>query len=219
MIHGHVQNVLVMETNVRRRVGHAAVVADLNAFAFGPQNHALRILLVNDDRVDHPISRCQALPFRSFVRGLPQAAGRSRVQRICMLRILLQQLCAAEHERNSAVARPLRAAVHAVINARARRCVNVVRIRGVNHDAHHVGVIDHTLADRKPRLAAVHRLPRQVKRSGINNVLVPRIKRHGVEVLQVVVLDGSNSFPRRAVVHRAIYARERSRHENVLFRG
>ena len=64
-----------------------------------------------------------------------------------MLRILLDQLRAAEDERNALVLRPWLRAVRAVIDAGAGGGMHVFRIRRIDDDAHHVGVVDHALAD------------------------------------------------------------------------
>src|ERR1700719_4053136 len=100
-----------------------------------------------------------------------------------MLWILTNQLRAAENEGNSLVLAPLLGAIRAVIDAGASRSMNVLRIRRVDDDAHDVGIVNHALGDGRPVFASVYRLPRQMVGSGVDDIVVVRIKGHGVEIL------------------------------------
>src|SRR5580765_682552 len=137
-INGHVEDMLVVEAVVAGDVRSTTVLTDLNAFAFGAQYDALRIFRIDQNCVDHPIAGSHPLPFATFVGGLPQAAGGAGVQSIGVLRILFDQLGAAEHERDATITLPVLSGVKAVVDARARRCVDVSRILWVDYDAHYV---------------------------------------------------------------------------------
>ncbi len=133
-----VQNVLMIESVVGSRECGAAIIADLYAFAFGSQDHALRILWIDQDGINHPIAGSGPLPFAAFIGGLPEATGGAGIQRVRMLRILFDQLGTAKYEWDASVAFPVLSRVHAVINAGTRSSVHVRGVRRVNHDAHHV---------------------------------------------------------------------------------
>src|SRR3984893_1066635 len=204
MIDGHVKNVLVLESGVRRSKRCAAVFADLHALAFGADNQTIGMIWIDDDGIDDPVAGSYALPV-IFVGGLPQAAGGSRVEHLRILRILANELRSAEHERNAFVLGPSLRGVHAVINAGAGSGVDIFRIGGIDNDAHHIGIIDHARFNWKPVLAAVGGFPRQMISSGINNVFVAGIESDGVKIAKVFVLGWRNQSPVGAIVGRAVY--------------
>ena len=148
--------VLVMETGIGGNESCAAIFADLHAFALSSQNDALRILRIDQDRVYNPVAWCCALPLDAFIGSLPQTAGGAGIQRVRMLRILFDQLRATKDERNAAVTFPVLPSVHAVINPRARGSMYVRRICRIDHDAHHIRVVNHALDHWRPILAAIH---------------------------------------------------------------
>ena len=127
-----------MEPVIRRHEACAAVFADLHAFAFRTQNHPLRIFRVDQNCVDDPIARRSALPLSTFIGRLPQTARSAGIERIEMLRILLNQLRAPKNKRNAAITLPVLSRVNAVVNAGTSRGVHVRRIRWIDDDAHHV---------------------------------------------------------------------------------
>ena len=139
LVHCNVENVLVMESRVRGAERCACVFRNLHALAFGADDDAVRSFGIDDDCVHDPLDWSQSLPLvDAFVGRLPEAAGRSGVERFRMLRILANELRTAIDERNTRVALPRFAGIHAVIDAGARRSVHVGRIRCVDNDAHHV---------------------------------------------------------------------------------
>jgi len=83
-----VENMLMIKP-VMAAATLSAIFADLYAFAFGSENHALRILWVDQDGIDHPIAGVVRLPLAAFIGGLPEAAGGAGIQSVRMLRILL----------------------------------------------------------------------------------------------------------------------------------
>src|SRR5690242_21791129 len=59
-VHGHIEDVLVVETVIECRESSAAVFADLNAFALRADDDALGIFRVDHDGVDDPIERSRS---------------------------------------------------------------------------------------------------------------------------------------------------------------
>ena len=137
-VDGDIQHVLMMEAIICGDECRAAVIADLHAFAFRSQNHALRIFGIDHNRVYNPVSRSSTFPFPAFVARLPESAGGASVQSVRMLRILLDQLRAAKNEWYTGVTLPVLSGINAVINAGARRSMHVGRIRWVDNNTHHV---------------------------------------------------------------------------------
>ena len=208
-VHGDVGDVLVLEAVVGGSKRSAAIVADLHALAFGADDDALGVLGIDEHCVDDPVARSNALEI-FFVNGLPQAAGGSRVEHIGIRGIHADQLRAAEGVGNALILDPLLRAVGAVINAGAGGGVNVIRIRRINDDAHHVGVINHALHNREPVLAAIGGLPGKVIRAGVHDIVVFHVESDGVKILQVGMIVGRNFCPACAFVRRAINAGQRT---------
>ncbi len=199
---------LVIKSVVRGHESCAAVFADLYTFPFGTEDHTLWILGIDQNCVHHPVARRSALPFATFIGGLPQAASGASIQSVRMLRILLDQLRAAKYEWYSGVALPVLSRVHAMINAGARCSMHIRRICWVDHDAHHVRVINHAFYNRRPILSAICGLPGQMIRSSVDNVFVFWIKRQG----------GSDTLPGISVIFRTVDSGQRTSYEKLWIR-
>src|SRR5215471_18322782 len=115
-IDGDVPNVLVLKAVVGGSEGAATVVADLHAFALGANDEFLRVLRVNDQRVDDPGDRGHALEV-FIIDGLPQAAGCTGIENVGIRGIHADQLRAPKNVGNALIFDPLRAAVGAVVDA------------------------------------------------------------------------------------------------------
>ena len=70
---------------------------------------------------------------------------------------------------------PVRPAIGTLIYAGARTGKNMRRIVLINRDTHHVGIVDHTLMNRSPILAAVDGFPWQMIRACVNCVGIVRV--------------------------------------------
>ena len=220
LVHCDVENVLVMESRIRGAERCACVFRNLHALAFGADDDAVRIFRIDQNRVHDPLDRSQSLPLvDAFIGRLPKAAGRSGVERFRMLRILANELRTAIDERNARVALPRFAGIHTVVDAGARGCVDVRRIRRIHDNGHDVGIVNHARFNGSPMLSAVCRLPGQVIGPCVNNVFVFRVKRDRVKVAQVVVIRGRDAFPGAAVILRAINAGQGPSDENLWIRG
>src|SRR5208337_5155131 len=103
---------------IRGRKSVAAVVADLHALPLRADDQLLRILRVNDQRVDNPVSGAHPLEIL-VVHRLPQSAGGSRVKNTFVRGIHANQLRAAENARDALIFDPLRSTVRAVVDAGA----------------------------------------------------------------------------------------------------
>jgi len=170
----HIRNVLVLEAVVRRSERRTAVRADLDAFALRSNDNFLRVLLVNDQCVDDPVARGHTFEIL-VIHGLPETAGRPRVQNAC-IRGSIGSTAYGGTPKECPDISPTAAAIHAVIDPRTRRGMHAFHIRGIDDDAHHIGVIDHALHHRKPVFAAIRGLPRQVISSSIDDVGILRSK-------------------------------------------
>src|ERR1700694_894332 len=62
VIDRHIKNLLGLESEIGRSKRCAAVFADLNALALRSQNYPVRMLWIDDNRIDHPIARSNTLP-------------------------------------------------------------------------------------------------------------------------------------------------------------
>src|SRR5215470_11897396 len=105
-VHGNVRNVVVGEAVVSGLERCAAIIADLDAFAFRADDEFLRVLLIDDERVDDPVAWRYALEV-FLVDGLPQTTGGASIQRVGIRGIHANQLRAAEDVRNALVLNPL----------------------------------------------------------------------------------------------------------------
>ncbi len=209
-----------MEAGVRGGKRAARVFRDLHALAFRADDDAVRIFRIDQNRIHDPLDRSQALPLvDAFVGRLPEAAGRSGIKRIRMLRVLADKLGTAINERNPRVPLPRFAGIHAAVDAGARSCVDVRRVCSVHDNGHDVGIVNHACLNGSPVLAAVCRLPGQVIGPCVNNVFVFRVKRDRVKVAQVVVIRGRDAFPGAAVILRTINAGQRTSDESLWIRG
>ena len=117
-VHRDVGNVLVLEAVVGGSERCAAVIADLHALAFGTDDDALRILGIDHQCVDDPVTGSYALEI-FFVNGLPEAAGGSGVKKFRIRGIHANDLRAAEGVGNTLIFHPLLRAIGAVIDAGA----------------------------------------------------------------------------------------------------
>ena len=142
---------LVLESRVRRSEACASVGAHLNALAFRPNDYLLRILRIDDQRIDDPVSRTHPLEIL-LVHRLPQSTCRAGKKHGGICGILPDQLRAAERRGDALVFHPLHSAIGAVVDSRARRGMHVLRVCWVHDNAHHVGVINHALHDRDQSL-------------------------------------------------------------------
>ncbi len=204
-VHGYVGDMLVLEAVVGGGESSTAVIADLHAFALCADDDALRILGIDDQSVDDPITGSHALEIL-VVDSLPEAAGGSSIERFVVVGIHANDLCAAEGVGNALILDPLLSAVGAVVDARACGGVDVIRIRRINDDAHHVGIVDHSFDHGEPVLAAIGGFPWQVIRARVNNVVVLRVECYGVKIFQVGMIVGSNFGPACAFICGTIHA-------------
>ena len=115
-----VGDVHVVEADVGGGKGFAAVVADLHTFAFGADDQLLRILLVDDHRVDDPVARSHAAKI-FFVDGLPEATGGAGVEDVRVRGIHANELRAAENVGNALVLHPIRCRRSGCGKCRSRR--------------------------------------------------------------------------------------------------
>src|SRR5262249_18507962 len=103
--------------------------ADLHAFALGADDDALRMARIDQHGVDDPVKRSHALPLiGAFVGCFPESAGGSGIERLRILGILANQLCAAIDERDAAVTLPVLLRVRAAVDAGGSLRVLVRRI-------------------------------------------------------------------------------------------
>ena len=94
----------------------------------------------------------------------------------------------------------------------------VLGLRWINDDGKNIRVVDHTLLDAVPGLAAVFGLPRQVPGAGINHVRIHRIDGDGLNVLDLGMVFRRYPFPLMAAITAAVDSVQRAHHQNFRIR-
>ncbi len=160
------------------------------------EQNAVRVIGVNVDCVDDKGLRRHQLPCLPGVERAPESLGGPGKYDLGPSRMRIYEMGTTPRERNALDLRPLRAGVFREIDPRTRGREDPLRIVLHDRDREDVGIVEDSLLDREPRLAAVSRLSGKVRRTGENDVRVAWVNGDRVEVQEVGVAFGRNALPR-----------------------
>jgi hypothetical protein len=121
--------------------------------------------------------------------------------------------------RDAAQLGPQLAAVFAAIDSAARAGENQLRVFRIHADGENVGIVNQSRGDRLPVRAAIHGLPGQVRRSGVDGIRVRWIKCERGDVAHFDIVFRRNPMPLFAAVAAAINALRGARGKHPRITG